>query len=198
MIPRYKDLWIGVNWGSNSRRRALKNSAPSPGKFEFANSVISMNNNSGSFGGATLFTASRYARSGSRAVVKCLSPLPQAAAISGRTHNSAPTRKRARAFNDCGGEKWQLFLPQPPAGPTPLRTIASSNSPGRSKPEVSQVASTTYRRTDSVPLNAAPNPPDPPVTIAQPLSLVPQSAGFKVSHVPVDCESGCKSTTSST
>src|SRR5262249_39534816 len=47
----------------NCLRRAEKNSAPSPCKFEFTNSVISTNSSSGSFNGATLLKAFKYSRS---------------------------------------------------------------------------------------------------------------------------------------
>src|SRR6516162_9570364 len=171
MIPRYKDFWIGVNWGPNSLRRALKNSAPSPGKFEFANSVISMNSNSGSLGGATLFTAFRYARSGSRAVAKCPSPLPQATAISGRTHNSAPVRKRARAFNDCQ-EKNAISDPLLPLSPAAQL---------RAAPRARRIRVPTALRRTPLPIHRM-----LPVTIAKPLALIAyQSAGFTVTREPV-------------
>jgi hypothetical protein len=52
-----------VRRGSNSFNLAEKNSAPSACKLEFAYCVINKNSSSGSFGGATLFTAFKYSRS---------------------------------------------------------------------------------------------------------------------------------------
>src|SRR5262249_48507235 len=93
--------WTGVSCGSNSLRRAEKKSAPSACRFELANSVISMNISSGSFGGAVLFTAFMYSRSGLRSFAKGLLLLRRttiATTMSNRTHNSAPIRKKARAL----------------------------------------------------------------------------------------------------
>src|SRR5215831_1113440 len=101
MIPRYKDFSTGVNCGSNCLRRALKNSAPCPCKFEFAYSVISTNNNSGSFSGATLFTDFKYSKSALCRFVEGLSPLRRTIAapmMSSATHNSSAVRKRVDAF----------------------------------------------------------------------------------------------------
>src|SRR5262245_47399340 len=99
MIPRYKDFCMGVNCGSNCLRHALRKSAPSSCRFEFANSPIRMNISSGSFSGATLFTDFRYSSSALCVLAERLSLLPRTttpAAMSSRTHSPTPIHNLER------------------------------------------------------------------------------------------------------
>src|SRR5262245_660705 len=93
---------MGVKCGSNCLRHALKNSAPSSCRFEFANSFINMNISSGSLGAPALFTNFRYSSSTLFRFAERVSLLRRtrtdAAITSRRTHSPAPIHKRERTF----------------------------------------------------------------------------------------------------